>query len=486
MENKTRKRKPKIFLAISYTKIGKVENAITNFFRDKGFEVITGRRAATGEYIDKGVKEVIGGCDFGVVVYNELRHNITYEWGLLDGLGKKVFPIKDENVHINLGEEFSDKKGVKLTPFCGEDIEEEIRKSLMDDEGLTEAIEKAVGRSISESPEQPIVKEAAKVVVKSEIPLGTIPVKLKEIPKVDGVIKALSGIPNLTAEGYFYMGNAYHSTREYDKAIENFDQALKLNPNLAEAYNNRGNAYRHKGEFDKAIDDYNKALKLNPNDADAYNNRGIAYDDKGEYDKAIDDYNKALKLNPNLAEAYNNRGVTYRHKGEFDKAIDDYNKALKLNPNYADAYNNRGVAYRHKGEFDKAIDDYNKALKLNPNYADAYNNRGNAYADKGEYDKAIDDYNKALKLNPNDADAYNNRGNAYADKGEYDKAIDGYNKALKLNPNYAAAMANMGVVFMDKNDIKNARNWLNKALKRKNQLPDKGERILKRLKKLKP
>jgi tetratricopeptide (TPR) repeat protein len=63
-----------------------------------------------------------------------------------------------------------------------------------------------------------------------------------------------------------------------------------LNPELADAYNNRGIAYAGKGELDRAIEDYNTAIKLNPELADAYYNRGIAYRDKGELDRAIEDY----------------------------------------------------------------------------------------------------------------------------------------------------------------------------------------------------
>ena len=67
-------------------------------------------------------------------------------------------------------------------------------------------------------------------------------------------------------------------------------------PNLADAYNNRGNAYAAKGEYDRAIDDYNQALQLNPNDTEAYNNRGIVYGAKGDKQKAIADFQTCLKL----------------------------------------------------------------------------------------------------------------------------------------------------------------------------------------------
>ncbi len=135
---------------------------------------------------------------------------------------------------------------------------------------------------------------------------------------------------------------------------------------LAPAYINRGITYRKKGQYDRAIADYDKAIKLNPKLAMAYNNRGTVYGNKGQYDRAIADFDKAIKLNPNYAAAYVNRGEAYRRKGQFTQAIADYDTAIKLNPKYADAYTNRGLTYEEKGDRDKAIADYRKVLELRP------------------------------------------------------------------------------------------------------------------------
>src|SRR5262245_58842711 len=67
---------------------------------------------------------------------------------------------------------------------------------------------------------------------------------------------------------------------------------------LAEAFNTRGIGYRFKGEYDRAIQDYNQAIKLNAKFAAAYNNRGIVHDRKGDYDRAIADYDQSIKLKP--------------------------------------------------------------------------------------------------------------------------------------------------------------------------------------------
>ena len=66
-------------------------------------------------------------------------------------------------------------------------------------------------------------------------------------------------------------------------------------PNEAVFYNNRGEVYLREGKVDKAINDFNIAVKLQPELADAYCNRGNAYLLKGEIDKAIEDYSRSIK-----------------------------------------------------------------------------------------------------------------------------------------------------------------------------------------------
>jgi tetratricopeptide (TPR) repeat protein len=126
----------------------------------------------------------------------------------------------------------------------------------------------------------------------------------------------------------------------------------------ASAAFNRGYVAFDKKEYDKAISDYTEAIRLKPDNAFAYNNRGYAYDAKKDYDKAISDYTEAIRLKPDYAISYNNRGNAYGAKKDYDKAISDYTEAIRLKPDYAFAYNNRGNAYDEKKEYDKAISDY--------------------------------------------------------------------------------------------------------------------------------
>jgi len=196
----------------------------------------------------------------------------------------------------------------------------------------------------------------------------------------------------------------------------------------------RGDSCFEKGQYDEAINEFSEALKLNPDKARAYWSRADAYVQKYRYDEAISDYNEAIKLDTNFALLYKNRGKAYLFKGQLDEAISDCNDAIRIKPSYADAYVIRGQAYRIKGQYDQAITDCTEAIRLDPDFSDAYYARGLAYHQTRQIDQAITDYTEAIRLDPNNALSYGYRGVAYNQLGQINQAITDLEKALSMNP----------------------------------------------------
>jgi len=134
----------------------------------------------------------------------------------------------------------------------------------------------------------------------------------------------------------------------------------------AEAYLRRGDQYSEIRDFDHAIADYSQAIRLKPNYPEAYNNRGLSYSLFGKIDmpKAIADFSQAIKLRPDYPYAFNNRGVAYMASGYPDEALSDFNHAIQLQPDFPQAYGNRGNAYLREGHIALAIHDFYRAGKI--------------------------------------------------------------------------------------------------------------------------
>ncbi|MEK7484454.1 MAG: tetratricopeptide repeat protein, partial [Planctomycetota bacterium] len=277
-------------------------------------------------------------------------------------------------------------------------------------------------------------------------------------------------------ETFFYFfykrGQQKYELRDYEGAIQDYTEAIHLNPRFVLAYNNRGIAKFEKGDVDGAIQDYTQAIRINPQFVLAYNNRGFTKQAKGDFNGAIQDCTEALRINPQFYSAYNNRGNAKRDKGDFNGAIQDYNLALQLNSHDSDAYYNRGFAKLAKEDFDGVIQDCTEALRINPQFANAYNNRGSAKEAKGDLDGAIQDCTEALRINPQFLDAYYNRGNAKFEKLDFDGAIQDYTEALRLNPQFVIASHYRGLAKYTKGDFDGAIQDYTEALRLNPQYDD--------------
>jgi tetratricopeptide (TPR) repeat protein len=94
-------------------------------------------------------------------------------------------------------------------------------------------------------------------------------------------------------------GIIYNARRQFNKAIADFDSAIKINPNFAAAYLNRGNSYFFQRHFDKAHADYSKAIDLQVAELDyAYYDRSLIYQRQKKYPEAQSDLQAALAAHP--------------------------------------------------------------------------------------------------------------------------------------------------------------------------------------------
>ncbi|MEH1782824.1 MAG: tetratricopeptide repeat protein [Nostoc sp.] len=152
----------------------------------------------------------------------------------------------------------------------------------------------------------------------------------------------------------------------YTEAIALLTQLICRHPDNAVDYNNRGLIYFQSGERQKALYDYNTALKLDPHLASVYNNRANYYATCGELATALADYDQAINLNPRHVRARINRGITWRDLGQYEEAIENFEVALLFGQLEAHIWAERGKTYHLWGDWNCAIADYRRALTQLP------------------------------------------------------------------------------------------------------------------------
>jgi protein O-mannosyl-transferase len=171
---------------------------------------------------------------------------------------------------------------------------------------------------------------------------------------------------------YDQLVDILYQANRIPEAMNLSKDELRIKP--AVAHYSLGNALLRKGRTSEAIDQFTEALRINPDYAEAHNNLGYALLVTGRTSAAIEQCKEALRIDPTYAHAHNNLGNALAQTGRASEAIDHYKQTLRMNPNSADAHSNLGAALAQMGRISEAIEELKAAVRINPNNIDARNN----------------------------------------------------------------------------------------------------------------
>lgn len=241
------------------------------------------------------------------------------------------------------------------------------------------------------------------------------------------------------------------------ESIMNYTRCIKIEPSES-AYIARGDLYAIEDMFDRALEDYNAAISLNPSSANAYIQRGLVYSCCERYRDAIKDFDMAIKLDSSSDDAYINRGKAKVELGLKD-GLKDFNRAIKLNPENDDYYMfrliARGKLYQREADLEalskgmtatppdyniyckeqakQDIKDLNKALEIEPENEFLLKMRAERYYYLRSYPEALKDCISLAEINPKNEKYFFACGTVSYYMGKYKDAIDYYNKFLKMH-----------------------------------------------------
>jgi len=200
---------------------------------------------------------------------------------------------------------------------------------------------------------------------------------------------------------YFYRANTFIDLGKFSYAMLDYQLAIKKNQKFAEAYNNLGVGYSLLGDSNRAIEQFDLALK-NRGGSITYYNRGGVFFHQRDFQKTIEDYSKAIDIDPQTPLFYQARADGYFASCEYGQARDDLTVAIKLLKDDAKAkaraLTNRGITYTKMGEYGKAVKDFEDAIDLNSDLASAYYNLAATKSLMGETEAAMKSLLEAIHL----------------------------------------------------------------------------------------
>jgi tetratricopeptide (TPR) repeat protein len=287
-------------------------------------------------------------------------------------------------------------------------------------------------------------------------------------------------------EKMYYADKAYAliQLKHYDEAILAVEEALRLDPNCqiavdrkAFALNERGNSKYNANDYQGALQDFEAAIKINPQEKLYYTNKANVLLRLNHYDEAILAAEEALRIDPNYQFAKDGKALALSARSnikynamDYQGALQDSEDAIKINHQEKLYYTNKADALIRLNRYDEAMLAAEEALRIDPNYqfmndqkAQALNVRGSIKYTARDFQGALQDFEAAIEINPREKVHHINKASVLVALKSYDKAMISAEEALRIDPNWQIAKDKkvfvlnvMGVIKFNANDYQGA------------------------------
>ena len=208
------------------------------------------------------------------------------------------------------------------------------------------------------------------------------------------------------SEALYGLGSIYLAQNKTADARTTFERVIKLPQRypgtLPNAWNNLGLLSAREGHTDDAIQQFQQALQLDPDHFIALENLGNAYRQAKRWDDAKVTFQHALQLNPESPEANYAMGMVYAQTNDEDHAFEFLQKAIAEKPAYPEALNNLGVLYLRKNQAADAEKSFKEAIRVAPSFEQSYFNLARLYAIEGNNAGARQLLSELLQRHPGD------------------------------------------------------------------------------------
>lgn len=240
---------------------------------------------------------------------------------------------------------------------------------------------------------------------------------------------------------------------------ERLHQALPVNPDAYNAYL-LGTYFARKHSkpgVDKAIEYFQEAIRMDPNDARTYAGLANAYFEREIWGgvgigKSVDQIRtataRALQIDNNLAEGHALLArIHFQFDWDWQGTETEYKRAIELNPNRADTYRLYAYYLQAMSRHEEALAAAHRAVELDPVYPAAYSDEGRVEFRARQYAKAVSSYQYALDLEPDFVPALSRISDAYEQLGKFDQALTAAERFEKIGNTPDASLFKLARIY---------------------------------------
>jgi Tfp pilus assembly protein PilF len=220
-------------------------------------------------------------------------------------------------------------------------------------------------------------------------------------------------------ETYLYRGGRALMSKNYTRAQESYEQALRLDPNNLEAIKNLGVICSANGQQENAKEYFDRAYKLDPTEPEVNNNLGVYYSEKGKSEEAIKYFEVASKLNPEKAVYLANLGREYSRVGRISKALPALRHSLQLDPHQPATLFSLGTCHASVNNLDSAEHYFQLSIAGGGANGQVYYFLATIKKKLGKWEDAERNYLEALQLEPNNIQWLHALGMLYLSEQNY-------------------------------------------------------------------
>jgi tetratricopeptide (TPR) repeat protein len=238
-----------------------------------------------------------------------------------------------------------------------------------------------------------------------------------------------------------------------DGALSDYSELIERNPNRV-YYNNRATVFIGQNDYDYAVKDLDESLKLGQQYAMAYKNRCHALWGMRHLDEALADIESSIKLDPSYITALIFRGYVLNEMGEYERAFKDVKTVLAVHPNDLDAITLRAEIFFMQKKYTEALAGFSQAVWLDGQNPSSRISRAKTLAKLGRHASARYDHDEAIAAFPKIPGSYSDRGRYRFERGDYEGAKTDFEAAFKLRPKHLHTLDNLAWMHATCPDVK--------------------------------